>query len=201
MASYDVEGYLLEACSCAPPCPCWIGDDADGGKCDAFNGYRIQKGSIKGIDVAGATFAFAIHIPGNVLKGNWKIVFFLSDRLKPDQRQAILDAWTGKLGGPLADLAKLVGEVRGVYDAPIEFQLEKGKGMIRVGTKIEAEMAPYTDRDGRPTTLVNTVFSNIPGSPAYVAKATSHRVNIPEHGMQWSFQNRNAIQGSFRFVG
>ena len=68
MASYDVEGYLLEACSCAPPCPCWIGDDADGGKCDAFNGYRIQKGSIKGIDVAGATFAFAIHIPGNVLR-------------------------------------------------------------------------------------------------------------------------------------
>lgn len=39
----------------------------------------------------------------------------------------------------------------------------------------------------------------IPGSPAYVAKATHHRVNIPEYGMTWSFEGRNAIQGSFRF--
>lgn len=150
--------------------------------------------------MTGVTFAFAAQIPGNPLKGNWSLVVYVSDKAAPAQKQAILDAWTGKLGGPLADLAKLVGEVRGVYDAPIDFRLEKGKGMIQVGSRIAAEMAPYTDADGRPTTLTNTIFSNIPGSPAYVAKATSHKVNIPEHGMQWSFQNRNAIQGAFRFV-
>jgi hypothetical protein len=56
------------------------------------------------------------------------------------------------------------------------------------------------DARGNITTLRDTIFSTIPGSPAYVAKASHHRVNIPEHGMQWSFQNRNAIQGDFRFV-
>jgi len=61
-------------------------------------------------------------------------------------------------------------------------------------------MVPYTDANGNPTKISDTIFSTIPGAPAYVAKATTHRVNIPEHGMQCSFENRNAIQGSFRFV-
>ena len=49
-------------------------------------------------------------------------------------------------------------------------------------------MAPYTDANGRPTTIHDTVFSTIPGSPAYLAKASHHRVNIPEHGMSLGVQ-------------
>lgn len=200
MANYEIEGSLLEACSCGAPCPCWIGEDPHGGKCDAFLAYRIEKGSIKGVNVAGVAFAIVALVPGNILKGNWKIAIYMSDKATPAQKQAILDAWTGKLGGPLADLANLIGEVRGIHDASVDFRLEKGKGTLKVGQCVEAEMTPYVDANGNPTTLSNTIFSTIPGSPAYVAKATYHRVNIPEHGMQWSFENRNAIQGSFRFA-
>lgn len=200
MANYEIEGSLLEACSCGAPCPCWIGEDPHGGKCDAFLAYRIEKGSIKGVDVSGVAFAIVALVPGNILKGNWKIAIYMSDKATPAQKQAILDAWTGKLGGPLADLAQLIGEVRGVHDASVDFRLEKGKGTLKVGQCVEAEMVPYVDANGNQTTLSNTIFSTIPGSPAYVAKATYHRVNIPEHGMQWSFENRNAIQGSFRFA-
>lgn len=199
MANYDIQGSLLEACSCGAPCPCWIGEDPHGGKCDAFLAYRIETGSIKGVDCAGVAFAIVALVPGNILKGNWKIAVYMSDKATAAQKQAILDAWTGKLGGPLADLAQLVGEVRGVHDAPVDFRLEKGKGTLRIGQYVDAEMAPYTDANGNPTTISNTIFSTIPGSPAYVAKATRHKVNIPEHGMQSSFENRNAIQGSFRF--
>jgi hypothetical protein len=197
---YKVEGSLLEACSCGAPCPCWIGEDPHGGTCDAFLAYRIDKGTIGGVDVSGIPFALICQIPGNVLKGNWKVVVYMSSKAKPAQKQAILDAWTGKLGGPLADLAKLVGEVKGVYDAPIQFKLNKGKGTIKIGEKVEAAMAPYVDAKGKPTTMNNTIFTTIPGSPAYVAKATYHMVNIPEHGMQWTFENRNAVEGSLRFA-
>jgi hypothetical protein len=199
MATYHVEGSILEACSCSAPCPCWIGDDPHGGKCDSFVAYRIDKGTIRGVDVSGLAFAFVARIPGNVLKGNWTAAIYVTDRATPQQKAAILDVWTGKCGGPIADLAALVGEIKGVHDAAIEFRLEKGKGTLRIGQQVEAEMAPYTDAAGNPTTISNTIFSTIPGSPAYVARAAYHRVNIPEHGMQWTFENRNAIQGSFRF--
>jgi hypothetical protein len=124
----------------------------------------------------------------------------MSNKAKPAQKQAILDAWTEKLGGPLADLAKLVGEVKGVYDVPIQYKLSKGKGTIKVGDKLEATMAPYADAKGKATTISNTIFTTIPGSPAYVSKATYHKVQIPEHGMEWTFENRNAIEGAFRFA-
>jgi hypothetical protein len=197
---YRVQGSLLEACSCSAPCPCWIGDDPHGGVCDAFLAYRIDKGTISGVDVGGIAFALVAQIPGNVLKGNWRVVVYMSNKAKPAQKQAILAAWTGKLGGPLADIAKLVGEVKGVYDVPIQFKLNKGKGTIKIGDKVEAAMAPYVDAKGKPTTLSNTIFTTIPGSPAYVSKATYHKVHIPEHGMEWSFVNRNAVEGSFRFA-
>jgi hypothetical protein len=81
----------------------------------------------------------------------------------------------------------------------IEHRVEDGKGTLRVGQVVEAEMVPYTDANGRPTTIHDTVFSTIPGSPAYLAKASHHHVNIPEHGMSWNFSGRNAIQGVFHF--
>jgi hypothetical protein len=201
VATYDVEGSILEACSCSAPCPCWIGEDPHGGACDSFVAYRIDRGTIRGLDVSGLAFAFVARIPGNVLKGNWTAAIYVTDRATPQQKAAILDVWTGKCGGPLADLATLVSEIKGVHDAPIEYRLDKGRGTLRVGRQIEAEMAPYTDARGTPTTITNTIFSTIPGSPAYVAKATHHRVDIPEYGMQWTFENRNAIQGSSRFSG
>jgi len=196
---YAIEGKLLEACSCGAPCPCWIGDDPDGGSCDSLLAYHYERGQINGVDVGGLTLALAVQIPGNVLKGNWRIVAHVDSRATPAQKEVILGAHTGKFGGPLADLAPLIGEVAGVYDVPISFQMEQGKGSIMVGDVMNAEMAPYTDAQGRPTTMVNTIFSTVPGSPAYVGKASVLRTSIPQHGMTWSFGGRNAILADFRF--
>ena len=183
------------------PCPCWVGDDPDGGKCDAFLAYHYDRGHINDVDVSGLTLALVSKIPGNVLAGNWKMAVYVDSKASSKQKEAILAAHTGKLGGPLADLAKLIGEVVGVYDAPIQFDMAEGKGTIRVGDAVSAEMAPYADSQGRPTKLVDSIFSTIPGSPAYVGKATSHRVNIPQHGMTWEFTGLNAVLGNFRLEG
>ena len=78
-----------------------------------------RRGTIRGVDVSGVTFAIVAEIPGNVLKGNWKIAVYVSDQATPVQKQAVLDAWTGKLGGPLADLAQLVGEVSHLRDLQV----------------------------------------------------------------------------------
>jgi hypothetical protein len=197
--TYVLDGTLLEACSCAGPCPCWIGDDPDGGTCDAFVAYHVDRGQINGVDVSGLSLVNVAQIPGNVLSGNWRLVIHIDDKATPQQQEALLSAFGGKLGGPLADLAGLIGEVVEVRSVPIEHRVEGGKGTLRVGQAVDAEMAPYTDASGKPTTIHDTVFSTIPGSPAYVSKASRHRVNIPEHGMSWEFSGRNAIQGNFHF--
>lgn len=197
--TYELEGQILEACSCKTPCPCWIGEDPDDGSCDSFVAYHVERGNIQGLDVSGLTIVKIVYIPGNVLAGNWRAVTYVDGKGKVEQQQALIKVFTGELGGAIADLAKLVSENLDVRVAPIEYQIKEGQGTIRIGEVLSAEMAPYRSADGKPTKLVDSIFSTIPGSPAYVAKATHHTVNLPEFNLAWEYNGRNAIQGEFHF--
>jgi hypothetical protein len=198
-AGYQLEGSLLEVCSCDVLCPCWIGEDPDQGTCDAVIAYHFDRGAIRGVDVSGLSLVSAVNIPGNILEGNWRQLVFVDDNATEEQADAILDAFGGKLGGPLADLAQLVGERVAVERAPISHEIVDGAGTLKVGDKIHCEMHPYEGPDGSTTTLNNSVFSTVPGSPAYVGMADSQKIDIPEHGYQWSYEEKkNAIQSDWK---
>jgi len=182
-------------------CPCWIGEDPDNGTCQAVVAYHLDRGEIRGVDVSGLSFVGVAFIPGNVLAGNMTQVIFVDDDASEEQEQALLAAFTGELGGPLADLAELVSEVKEIRRAPISHTIEEGAGTLRVGDDtVLANMEPYRGPDGTETTLHNSIFSTVPGSPAYVGKAANYSVDIPEHGMTWSFEGRNAIQSDWKLV-
>jgi hypothetical protein len=196
---YVLQGTLLEACSCGVLCPCWIGEDPDGGQCFAFNAYHFDQGSIDGVDVSGLNLVNIVHIPGNVLTpGTWKVVMVVDSHATQEQQKAIVGAYQGRFGGPLADLAGLVGEVKEVRAAQVTHEIVDGKGTMRIDGILEAEMEPYRAADGTITTLRDSLFSTVPGSPAYVGKAALNKVNLPEHGLTWEFSNRNAIQADYR---
>jgi hypothetical protein len=198
--AYKLEGKLLEVCNCNVLCPCWIGEDPDNGTCDTVVAYHIDQGTIDGTNVSGLTLALAAFIPGNILQGNWSVAVFVDDKSTQQQQEALLNVWTGKLGGPVADLAKLVGKVVTVQRAPITFTVSEGEGTLKIGDAVDAAMAPYKGATGNLTTLNESVFSTIPGSPAYVSKASKYRRNTKQYGLaDVNLQNSNAIQGAFRF--
>jgi hypothetical protein len=197
-AVYQFQGTLLEACNCDVLCPCWIGEDPDNGTCQSVIAYHLDTGAIRGVDVSGLTLASVVFIPGNVLAGNWKQLVFVDERASDEQAQALIDAFSGKLGGPLADLAQLVGEQLGVVRAPISHEVVEGRGTLRVGDDtVVATMEPYRGADGSITTLQNSIFSTVPGSPAWVGKAERFAVNLPDQGWTFEFSGRNAIQSDW----
>ena len=197
---YKLEGTILEVCDCNVLCPCWIGEDPDNGTCDAVVAYHIDKGSVNGTDVSGRTLALLGHIPGNILKGNWKVAIYVDDKASDQQHQALVDVWTGKLGGPVGDLAQLVGDVVAIERAPVTYEIQEGRGTLRIGNAVEAVMEPYRGPTGQVTTLNESIFTTIPGAPAWVAKASTYKRNSSKHGLKdVNLQGHNAIQGSFRF--
>lgn len=198
--AYDIEGRLLEVCTCNILCPCWVGEDPDGGTCDSVLGWAVDKGSIEGIDVSDRVLALSVHIPGNVFAGNWRAVLYVDDRTSEEQQDALLKFFTGQLGGPIADLAALIGEVIAVERMPIAFEVEEGRGTLTIGDRASMELTSFQGATGNPTVMQETVFSTIPGSPAYVGKATYFKRMEEDHGLSnVDITGQNAIQGMFHF--
>lgn len=197
--AYHLEGRLLEVCDCRVLCPCWIGEDPDNGTCDTIVAYHFDKGAIDGVDVTGRTIAIVAHLPGNILAGNWRIVVYLDEKTTDAQMDVLLKVYSGQAGGPVADIAKLVGEVVAVERVPILFDVAEGSGTIRIGDSQYAELTPYQGATGLNTTLSDTIFSTVPGAPVFVGKAPRYVSKQPALGIDLDLRDHNALQSTFVF--
>jgi hypothetical protein len=215
---YRLDGTFLEACSCASPCPCLSGQDPDHGRCEATTAYRIDVGDIGGVDVSGLAVVNVVQIPGNVLIGNWRQVLFVDDRATTAQRSALVEVFSGKLGGPLGELATLVGDRVGVHSAAIDYSVQPGLTTLRVTTRAAAvagSAKPLADaaQVGMGSTakvnarvevsadapmIADARCAVVPSAPARLSEAPNYEVNVPEHAMIWSFSGRNGIYGTFQ---
>jgi len=138
-------------------------------------------------------------VPGNILEGNWRAAVYLSDNASKQQEDAILKVYTGKLGGPVGDLVKLIAEVVSVERVPITFDVREGKGTLKIGTAAYAELEPYRGATGGATTLSDTVFSTVPGAPVFVGKAPRYRSKNAKLGIDLDIKGHNALQSIFKF--
>lgn len=199
--SYHLEGRLLEVCNCNVLCPCWVGENPDNGTCKTIVAWRIDRGTVNGLDVGGNTVAAVAFVPGNILEGNWKAAIFMDENASPLQEEALLKVFTGQAGGPVADLAKLIGEVVSVERAPIKFTVNEGRGELAIGTDYYAELEPYRGATGALTVLSETVFSTVPGAPVFVGKAPTYRSKNAALGINLDLSGKNALQSTFVFEG
>jgi hypothetical protein len=197
--AYHLEGRLLEVCNCRVLCPCWIGEDPDNGTCDTIVAWHFDKGTIDGVDVKGTTIAVVAHVPGNILQGNWRAAVYVDDKASAKQQEALLKVYTGQAGGPIADLAKLIGEVVAVERVPITFDCHEGRGTIKIGETGYAELEPYQGATGVNTTLTDTIFSTVPGAPVFVGKSPRYISKQPALGIDVDLKGHNALQSTFVF--
>ena len=140
---YRLEGDMLEVCNCKVLCPCWIGEDPDHGSCDTALAYRINSGEVGGLDVGGVVMATVARIPGNVFAGGWRRQLYVDLGASEGQAAAIIEVMSGRLGGPMADLAALIGEELPPQRAEVAFDLHEGRGRFAIAGVAEAEMQPF----------------------------------------------------------
>jgi len=69
----------------------------------------------------------------------------------------------------------------------------------RIGNVADCEMEPFRGPNGEVTTLRDSIFSTIPGAPAYVARAIKFKMKNPALGQNIDLKDHNAIQGKFIF--
>ncbi|MGH8877047.1 MAG: DUF1326 domain-containing protein [Stackebrandtia sp.] len=197
--SYNMRGHFLEMCDCSTICPCWLGEDPDNGACTGVFGWVITEGVIANVDVAGRKVISASYHTGNRDDGGQDVYLFVDDEATDEQFQALANAFTGRLGGPLGELAVLMGTLKAAERTSITISNEADKVRIQVDGRISGEAAMLLGTDGQVTELTHSPLSRVLGSRAEVGKTGDFRMDLGEEKFTMEMDGLAAMRGRFSY--
>ena len=178
--SWSVKGSYVETCSCELMCPCNLSLDhgATYDFCRVTLVFNISEGAVEGTDVAGCKIALIADTPKVMTEGNWRVGVFIDDAATEDQFHRLVQVFSGQLGGPMAGLAPLIGEMLGVERAAILIEDDGLRHSVRVGGMIDFEIediVPFGVETGEPVRF-SGMFHPV-GSDLTMAEAKRSRIN------------------------
>ena len=153
--SWSLRGSYVETCSCELMCPCNLSFDhgATYDFCRVTLVFNIREGEIAGTDISGLKVVAIADTPKVMTDGNWRLGVFVDDQATDEQAEKLVQVFSGQLGGPMAALAPLVGEMLGVERARIEVDDDGLRHTVRVGDAIDfqiEDIVPFGVETGEP---------------------------------------------------
>jgi hypothetical protein len=178
--SWSLKGSYVETCSCDLICPCNASFDhgATYDFCRVVLVFNIREGEVEGTDIGGLKVAAIADTPKVMTEGNWRLGVFIDEQATDEQAEKLVGVFTGQLGGPMAALGPLVGEMLGVERAAIEVHDDGVRHSVRVGDVIDFEIediVPFGIETGEPVRF-NGMFHPV-ASDLTIAEATRSRIN------------------------
>jgi hypothetical protein len=199
-APYRLSGAFFEACDCRSVCPCWTGDDPDDGECTGIFAWDIEEGSIDGVDVSGLrAVSVSQHVGFRGDDARQRVVVIVDDAATQRQSDALVAAFTGTLGGPLRELADLLGELLGVDHGSITVRHEGRLTTLTVDRRLLVEGTVTEGNPGRVITLRDGLLSEVLGTPAEVGESWRFRIGLSSHGMEADLRGRSTMRGRFSY--
>lgn len=112
--SYELSGHFVEARDCTVICPCWVDDDPVGGHCTGLIAWHIESGKINGITVDNLDVMSVSTHQGNRRASNTTVsVIYVGADASDVQYRELVEAFSGRVDGPLGELASVSGVVAG----------------------------------------------------------------------------------------
>jgi len=127
-------------------------------------------------------FAVVLRTPGPMIDGNWSVGMITDERASPEQQQALVEIASGQACGPMANLAPLIGDFRGVEVKSIQFQRSgMNRSVFIPGVLDEAAQGVPGANADEPMYLDNV------GHPAStrLALAKAVRSHLHAFGLDW----------------
>ena len=102
--SWHIEGDYFESCNCEAICPCRMVGGVPGGRstygiCLGVLSWLVREGQADGVDLGGLAAAFVIRYDDDEPGSPWSFVVHVDERGNAEQRAALAEILTGKLGG------------------------------------------------------------------------------------------------------
>ena len=204
---WHIAGDWFDVCRCNIPCPCEFAQPPTDNYCEGILAWHINEGHYGPTRLDGLNVLGVGAFEGNIWAGaKAALGIFIDERADEGQRDALQRIFGGQVGGFPAKFAELIGEMRGLEFAPIEFAIEKdlSKWYARIPGKVEASAealsGPMTPPGKRVQTL-NAPGSEVgPGGVATWGVATADRVD-KVMGFSWQWDGKSSKHIPFDWSG
>jgi len=190
-----LQGNYFETCNCETACPCiWLQPPSEG-NCKLLAAWHIDKGHLGDLQLNDLNVALACYAPGHMKDGSWQAALYVDERADAKQFDALVQIFSGQVGGHLAVLMSFVSEVLGVKQIKIDFQREGDTGKLVIPDVAQAEIESIRGLTGLAPTIDNPPLCVVTSHPAVVARSKNYRYQ--DHGKDWTFSERNGFYSEF----
>jgi hypothetical protein len=196
--AWEIEGTYFENCNCDMVCPCSTSGltvRADNDRCTVTLAFHIDRGSSGDVDLSGRTVCMLADAPAMMTDGGWKAALLVDDGASEEQTEAINAIFGGQAGGPLADLAPLIGEMVGGGPAPIEYADDGMTHSVKVGDLVDLSVADFVspmDATGKGIRVSGVGFPS-----DTLAAGTATRAKVDAFGLSWDTTGKNSFSAPF----
>ena len=200
--AWNLSGTYFENCSCDMVCPCTtsgLSMPADQERCRVVLAFHVEHGEVEGVDVSGKTVVVLADTPPVMGEGNWRVGVVMDAAASAEQAEKLGAVFGGQLGGPMAMLSPLIGEMLGMESAPIDYVDDGRRHSVKVGQMMDIEIEDFV-APGNPGGEVErlTGMFHPANSTLTIAKATRSRVDA--FGLSFSHQGKNGHSAPFSWA-
>ena len=196
--NWSIKGNYFESCTCDLICPCITLKPPTTGTCTALLGWHIDEGNVDDLQINDLNVSMFLDAPGLLTEGGFKVALYVDERASEAQFDAITQMYTGKLGGHLAVVASLVGEVISIKQTSIEYVVDGKQRRLKVGDGIgESIVEEVEGADGGPVLVSNPPLAIAPGNDITISNTV--KVSYNDNGISHSHEGTVSLASNFAY--
>jgi hypothetical protein len=197
---YRMQGRFFEACDCHVPCPCWFDEGPDDDECTGIIAWQIENGEIDDVDVTGVSVvSVSQHGGSRHTPDHARVALLIDGTASRAQADAVEAAFTGTLGGPLAELARIGGQRTRVERASISFVVDNDTTKLDVPGRLAVRARTVRGSTKRPITIGDGLLATLLGTPGIVGRSSRYRLNVSAAQIDIDVEGRSTTSGSFAY--
>ena len=197
--SWKLDGTYFETCNCQFACPCSVTSFVSRGtedRCQAMLVYNVGRGEVDGVDVSGLTVAVVVDTPPQMMEGNWRLGLIIDEKASSEQADKLGAVFGGSAGGPIANLAPLVGEVMGIERAAIDYGNGGRRHSVKIGGDVDVEVEDFVPEGmNEPSRLQGVGHPS--NTTLTIARPTRSKINV--FGMEFHTEGRSGFSAPFNW--
>jgi hypothetical protein len=200
--TWHIRGSYFESCNCDAICPCRRIDGTTGGRsthgvCMGVLSWLIEDGQVEATELSGLAVALANRYSDDESGSPWTWILYLDQRASAEQRSALEEIYTGRLGGDALThfpWAWKPSELVAVRPAEIEVDHAKRRQWLRIRDRVTVQIRDRYEGSEAVTCV-------IPGHDRNGEELVADELTVSDGPLEYSLRGVCGYGATFDYAG